>query len=55
MPISAQKFIVPEIQNLGKVLFRFAVCGLFIVGLCGHLNGAACEVCGCLFLVCVDM
>ena len=46
MPVNERKLIVPAIQNLNKILFCFDVCSLFVVGLCGNLNGATCEVCG---------
>ena len=46
MPVNERKLIVPAIQNLNKILFRFDVCSLFVVGLCGNLNGVTCEVCG---------
>lgn len=42
MPVSELKFAVPEVQILSNILFRFDVCSLFIVGLCGNLNGATC-------------
>ena len=45
MPVSERKLIVPAIPNLSKILFRFYVCSLFVVGLCGNLNGATCDVC----------
>jgi len=50
VPVNERKLIVPAIQNLNKILFPFDVCSLFVVGLCGNLNGVTCDVCS-LFVV----